>query len=395
MSDELNHLKERIDELEKENAILKIQLTESLNSKELCVRIFEDFPVLIWRARLDKLCDYFNKKWLEFTGRTMEQEVGNGWTEGVHPDDFDACLNTYVTSFDKRESFVMEYRLKNNLGEYRWILDYGQPFYDLDNTFLGYIGACFDITEIENAKSIIKEQNKELQKLNSTKNLFISILGHDLRDPFNSLLVLSNLLKDNLRNYDIDKIETFVKNINEVSISTINLLEELLLWVKTQTGQLIFEPQELNLPEICNEILGLLDLSINKKNILIKKIFPLDLVFYGDKNMVKFIIRDIVSNAIKFTNPGGQITIAAQQKNENVEISIEDNGVGMTAIQKQKLFDISKMQSTLGTKKEVGTGLGLIICKEFVDKHSGKIGVESEKEKGTIFKFSLPSKVEE
>lgn len=390
MSIELNQLKERIDELEKEISILKIQNLEAIKSKELYLKIFEDFPALIWRSRLDKLCDYFNNTWLQFTGRTMEQEFGNGWAEGVHRDDFDSCLNTYVTSFDKRESFVMEYRMKNSLGEYCWILDYGQPFYDHDNTFLGYIGTCFDITNIKNAKITINAQNIELQKLNSTKNLFISILGHDLKNPFNSLLLLSGLLQDNLQNYSNDEIGAIVKNINDVSKSTYNLLEELLIWVKTQSGQLIIEPQKINFKDILNDVLVLLELSANEKNIKIKKIFSIDLIIFGDVNMVKFIIRNLISNAIKFTNNGGEITFTALQKNENIEFTIEDNGIGMTEIQKENLFDISKIQSTNGTNNEAGTGLGLIICKEFIDLHHGKIWVETKKENGAIFKFSLP-----
>ena len=390
MSIELNQLKERIDELEKEISILKIQNLEAIKSKELYLKIFEDFPALIWRSRLDKLCDYFNNTWLQFTGRTMEQEFGNGWAEGVHRDDFDSCLNTYVTSFDKRESFVMEYRMKNHLGEYCWILDYGQPFYDLDNTFLGYIGTCFDISDIKNAKLTITAQNIELQKLNSTKNLFISILGHDLKNPFNSLLLLSGLLQDNLQNYSNDEIGAIVKNINDVSKSTYNLLEELLIWVKTQSGQLIIKPQKINFKDILNDVLVLLELSANEKNIKIKKIFSIDLIIFGDVNMVKFIIRNLISNAIKFTNNGGEINFTALQKNENIEFTIEDNGIGMTEIQKENLFDISKIQSTNGTNKEVGTGLGLIICKEFIDVHHGKIWVETKKENGAIFKFYLP-----
>src|SRR5512133_512734 len=146
METEINSLTKRIKELERENSILIKQHLEITQAKELYLKIFEEFPALIWRSRLDKLCDYFNKTWLDFTGRTMEQEFGNGWAEGVHPDDFDSCLNTYVTAFDKREAFLMEYRMKNKFGEYRWIRDFGRPFYDLDNSFLGYIGSCYDIT---------------------------------------------------------------------------------------------------------------------------------------------------------------------------------------------------------------------------------------------------------
>ncbi|MEI7829841.1 MAG: PAS domain-containing protein, partial [Prolixibacteraceae bacterium] len=164
-------MKKKLKELEEENSILRQQHVEITEAKELYLKIFEEFPALIWRSRLDKLCDYFNKTWLDFTGRTMEQEFGNGWAEGVHPDDFDFCLKTYVAAFDKRESFLMEYRMKNYTGAYRWIRDFGRPFYDLDNTFLGYIGSCYDITDNKN-------NELKLIELNTTKDKFFSIIAH-------------------------------------------------------------------------------------------------------------------------------------------------------------------------------------------------------------------------
>ena len=134
---QLQEYEERIRNLEQENEALKRQHVEINQAKELYLKIFEDFPALIWRSRLDKMCDYFNRTWLEWTGKTMEQEFGTGWAEGVHKEDFDACLATYVKAFDAKEPFYMEYRLLDKHGEYRWIGDHGRPFYDLDDTFLG------------------------------------------------------------------------------------------------------------------------------------------------------------------------------------------------------------------------------------------------------------------
>jgi len=164
MAESVSLLKNRIAELEHENSLLKKKQLETDKTKDLYLKFFENFPALIWRANTDKLCDYFNSTWLEFTGRTLEQEYGNGWAEGVHPDDFQHCLDVFVTAFDKRVSFSMEYRLKHNSGEYRWIRDNGQPYYDLDDKFLGYIGSCYDITE-----SRLYEQR--LEKLSITDSL--------------------------------------------------------------------------------------------------------------------------------------------------------------------------------------------------------------------------------
>ncbi|MGM0442714.1 MAG: PAS domain-containing protein [Fibrobacterota bacterium] len=131
--------------------------------------LVEQSPIMIWRADTTKLCNYFNNRWLAFTGRTMQQEMGNGWTEGVHPDDFDRCLEIYTTFFDKEEIFEMEYRLMRHDGVYRWLFDRGVPFYSGSGTFAGYIGSCTDITENVEARELLyrKQQSeiKELRKL--------------------------------------------------------------------------------------------------------------------------------------------------------------------------------------------------------------------------------------
>lgn len=128
--------------------------------------IVEQAPIMIWRADTSTACDYFNDQWLLFTGRTLEQEVGNGWAEGVHPDDFDRCLEIYLSAFKKREIFEMEYRLRRHDGEYRWIFDRGVPFHDDEGNFAGYIGSCIDVTEsVEARKLILREHKSEIKRL--------------------------------------------------------------------------------------------------------------------------------------------------------------------------------------------------------------------------------------
>jgi len=393
MENDLNYLTIRINELENENSILRLQNIEVNKAKELYLKIFEDFPALIWRARLDKLCDYFNRTWLEFTGRTMEQEFGNGWAEGVHPDDFDFCLQTYVTAFDKRESFLMEYRMKNKFGEYRWIRDFGRPFYDLDNSFLGYIGSCYDITEIKQNELIINQKNNELEKLNADKDLFMSILAHDLKGPFNSILGYLELLTGNIHTYDINDIENQLSIINNSAQNVYNLLEAILMWINSESGKLPFEPQILNIKVICSDILETLKPYANTKTIAIDYLGNDYLTVFADSNMFKTILRNLISNAIKFTNKGGRITINAQKTESDIIISISDNGIGISPESQSKLFNISQIHTTKGTAEESGTGLGLLLCKEFVNKNGGEIWVESELGKGSTFKFTVPINV--
>jgi len=383
MDTEIYKLKERIKKLEDENSFLKQQQVEVNQAKELYLKIFEEFPALIWRSGLNKQCNYFNKMWLQFTGRTMEQEVGNGWTEGVHPDDFDFCLQTYVTAFDKKEPFLMDYRLKNKSGEYRWIRDYGRPFYDVDNTFLGYIGSCYDITDNINNELLLKE-------LNATKDMIFSIIAHDLRSPFSSLLGFTSLLSENINEYDKPKIEKQVLIINKIARQTFSLLEDLLLWSKAQSNKLVFEPQELALSEICNEIMENLKENIEAKEIEINCIDLEKIKLKADVNMLKTVLRNLISNAIKFTRKNGKISVYTESNQHEVIIIISDNGIGISNKNIAKLWDLSKDFKKKGTADEGGTGFGLALCKEFVEKHGGKIWVESKLEKGSDFKFTIP-----
>lgn len=159
----IEELKSEIEALKSENINLKKQQIEISKAKELYLGILEEFPALIWRANTEKLCDYFNTTWLQFTGRTMEEEYGYGWAEGVHPEDFDRCVEIFNLNFDQKKSFSMEYRLKNVDQEYHWILDIGRPYYDLDGTFLGYIGSCYDINEQKNTQEKLETIQSEMK----------------------------------------------------------------------------------------------------------------------------------------------------------------------------------------------------------------------------------------
>jgi PAS domain S-box-containing protein len=383
MGTEINVLKGKIKELESENSILRQQQIEVTEAKELYLKIFEEFPALIWRSRLDKLCDYFNKTWLDFTGRTMEQEFGNGWAEGVHPDDFDFCLQTYVNAFDRKKAFSMDYRMKNKFGEYRWIRDFGRPFYDLDNTFLGYIGSCYDITE---------NKNNELQllELNATKDKFFSIIAHDLKTPFTSIIGFSEHLVEQIKEKDYDKIDEFAKIILQSSHRAMDLLMNIMDWAQSQSGRLEFNSECFDMVSLANEVILLLSDIAQQKSIIITSILPPSIQINADKEMISAVLRNLISNAIKFTQANGKITISAKTKQNEITVSVSDNGVGISNERIEKLFNISESYSTRGTQNEKGTGLGLILCEEFIKKHKGEIWVESLEGIGTTFYFSLP-----
>jgi signal transduction histidine kinase len=236
-------------------------------------------------------------------------------------------------------------------------------------------------------------KNSELQQLlhlNADKDLFISILAHDLRNPFSALLNLSELLITNIAQQDIAEIENIGNQILKSAQSTYNLLEDILMWARAQSGQVPFKPRILSLSDICKDILEVFKTSADVKKITINCSTNEALNVFGDFDMLKAVFRNLVSNAIKFTNRNGQVDIYPEPDQENVTIIISDNGVGIQPDNLAKLFDVSQIHSTVGTAEEKGAGLGLILCKQFIEKHGGKIWVESEYGKGSEFKFTLP-----
>jgi two-component system CheB/CheR fusion protein len=346
---------------------------------------------LIWAAGIDRLCYFFNQGWLDFTGRSLAQEIGNGWTKGVHPDDLERCFEIYSSAFDKREKFSMEYRMRRYDGEYLWIVDDGSPSFNSKEEFTGYLGQCYVIDERKQAELVINQQNEHLKKPNSDKDRFMSILAHDLKSPFNGLLGLSGILLEKLHTYNISQIENIVNHINKTAKTTYSLMEELLMWIQSQSGKLAFEPKEVNIRAVCEEMVAVFQPVANEKEISIMFFESDEIVVYADLEMLKTILRNLVTNAIKFSNRKGEIKIYAEHKEAIISISVSDKGVGISEEDVSKLFDITVLHSNPGTALEKGTGLGLLLCKEFAEKHGGKIWVKSVLGKGSTFTFTLPA----
>lgn len=241
------------------------------------------------------------------------------------------------------------------------------------------------------AEEKLKLQNEELEKINATKDKFFSIVAHDLKSPFNSIIGFSNLLVERVKENNYDDIEKYADTIQQSSNHAMDLLTNLMEWSRSQTGRMEFNPEYIELVELMNETELLLTGAAEQKFIILKKELPSALTVYADKNRIRTVLRNLISNAIKFTNQGGEITISAIEDKNNFTISVRDTGIGIPPETIDKLFRIDSNYSTSGTQNEKGTGLGLILCKEFVEKHGGKIWVESKLGEGSKFKFTLPS----
>lgn len=245
-------------------------------------------------------------------------------------------------------------------------------------------------SELIVAKEKAEKNEIKLIELNATKDRLFSIIAHDLQSPFNSILGFSELLIKNLKKYEVTEVEKFLSNINLSAKNTLVLLSNLLNWAKSQIGQINFKPENVVLSSIIKEIFELSNSSAKNKNIVLNYIKTERTVVFADINMLKTVLRNLISNAIKFTNSNGEINVSALQNNNFIEISVSDNGVGMDEEKQSKLFRFETNVTTPGTENEEGSGLGLILCKEFVEKHNGEIWVESKLGQGSVFKIKLP-----
>lgn len=249
------------------------------------------------------------------------------------------------------------------------------------------------ISERKKAEETLKNNEKELKELNATKDRFFSIIAHDLKSPFNSIMGFSDLLEYHLDLGEVNKAKEYCHVVKQSAENTMELLNNLLEWARSQTGRLDFDPKELDLNALANETMEIFKHPANEKDIRLLLDLPNSATVYADKRMIATILRNLVSNAIKFTARGGAISITIQELIEDWLVSVSDNGVGIPADVKENLFMIDKNVTTLGTQGEQGTGLGLILCKEFVEKHGGLISVDSEQGKGSTFHFNLPKRI--
>jgi len=244
--------------------------------------------------------------------------------------------------------------------------------------------------QVHKMKDEIDEQSNKLKQLNSTKDKFFSIIAHDLKNPFNSIAGFTELMIENNEIYDATKRLKFLKIIKGSTAKVSNLLDNLLIWANSQSGKLKFKPKKIELIQQVSNVCSFLEIQAINKEITILNKVEKSVFVIADENMLDTILRNLISNAIKFTQTKGVIQIYSTLKNDFVEITVKDNGVGMSESEIASIFNVNEISSNLGTSNEQGSGLGLILCRDFVESHGGKIWVESAVNQGSEFKFTLP-----
>jgi signal transduction histidine kinase len=259
-----------------------------------------------------------------------------------------------------------------------------------DNQVIGASFFANDISKRVIALKALEENEQRLKESNLTKDKFFSIIAHDLKSPFASIVGLSDFLVN--ESAKGKNIEAIAKIIQKSSHQAMNLITNLLEWSRSQSGRITFQPEYFDVSVLLQDELDALVAIAKQKQITINNAIPESTFIYADRYMISSIFRNLISNALKFTNTDGLITIFSHLNNEYIHFTVADNGVGIYNDDIPKLFVIDQSHTTVGTENECGTGLGLILCKEFTEKHNGHIGVKSIKNKGSEFSFSLPIK---
>ena len=323
----------------------------------------------------DNYIDMIGIKGVDMIGKNMFELFPPDFAAKITQDDWNVVSAGTLLKLDEDLNF-------KNYTSIKFPIEQGEK------TFLA--GYTIDITDLKNSERELIENERRLKELNNTKDKFFSIIAHDLRSPFSSIVGFSNILASQVKDQDYEGIEKFAEIIQQSSKRALDLLSNLLEWSRSQTGRIQINPEFIELGKLINDIALLFsDVSQQKSIEIILRIsrnFPV----IADKAMISTVLRNLLSNAIKFSYPGGAIVISAENKGHETTISIQDNGVGIEKNDLEKLFHIDSAGSMPGTQNEKGTGLGLLLCKDFVEKHGGKIWVKSEKGVGSTFCFSLP-----
>jgi PAS domain S-box-containing protein len=397
-----------LESLRREKDLRRIQC-EALESEERFRITANNASVMIWMAGRDKLCDWFNQSWMAFTGRALEQEIGNGWTEGVHPDDVEGCLGMYTSAFDARRPFEMEYRLRRHDGEYRWLLDKGVPRYTSDGEFEGYVGTCIDIHdrkqgEQERAALLAKAEAayRDAEAANRSKDEFLATVSHELRTPLNAILGWTQLLLAgdakgaNTANAAADErrrrgLETVVRNAKLQA----QLIDDLLDVSRIISGKMRLDVQPTDLAAVIDAAVEAIRPAAEAKQIQLRRVLdPFAGPVMGDPARLQQVVWNLLSNAVKFTPKGGRTEVRLERVNSHVEILVADTGAGITPEFLPHVFERFRQLDASTTRRHGGLGLGLAIVRHLVELHGGTVRVKSPGEgQGSTFIVGLPLSV--
>ena len=306
----------------------------------------------------------------------------------IHPDDQPKVREGFQEIIEHMANGGTQYRHRHKNGGWVYLEAFGSN--QLDNPLVqSIILNVRDITERKKTEEALKQSEAHLRKLNATKDRFFSILGHDLRTPFSGMIGLSDLLLDEVREGRYEDLEEYAVLLQQSTRKAFELFTNLLDWSRAHTGSMHFNPETLDLADVVSDVADLFDHTTRQKSLTLTCDGPDSVQVKADKAMLQTILRNLLSNAIKFTEPGGRIEIGIEEGEDILKVTVTDSGVGIDPEVMEHLFSMERAHSTPGTLNETGTGLGLLLCKEFIDRHNGRIWAEPAPV-GTRFTFTLP-----
>jgi PAS domain S-box-containing protein len=339
-------------------------------------------PVLLWMSREDSMCTFFNQSWLDFTGRTLEQEWGVGWAEGVHPEDLSRSLDTYQDAFAARRAFEMEYRLMRADGEYRWILDRGVPRFTGQGVFAGFIGSCIDISER-------RAMETQLHQAIRAKDEFLGMVSHELRTPMAALVLQLERLRSDDQNLTDRQLE-IVTRMGRTTTRLGELIESVLQFSRIDRGRIEVDVSAFDLQHVLSEIREEHRYAAEHKGLSLGLGSAPLAVLHSDPALVRLIVSNLVQNAIKFTR-AGSVEIVASSDGRNHRVVVRDTGRGIASEHHARIFDpFEQLEPTRG-KHTPGVGLGLSLAKAMSGALHGRIELESALGVGSTFTLVLPS----
>jgi PAS domain S-box-containing protein len=347
-------------------------------------------PVMIWRSGSDKKCDFFNLPWLTFTGRTLAEELGDGWAQGVHPDDLAFCLKTYTTAFDARETFQMEYRLRRFDGEYRWVFDVGVPRWESDGVFAGYIGSCLDISDRKQAEQSLDETHRELSRVSRLTALgeFAASIAHEVRQPLTAIILNARACLRGMSSAtpDLEDIKAGLLDVVTASQRAEQVIQRNRELFRLHTVQ----TASLDLNGVIRDAVLLSGNRLTENGVTVHMRLADELVTVsGDRIELQQVLLNLLGNAIDAMEGVEEGARRLQISSvlvgdQSVKVTVADNGVGLAGVDMRQLFTLSY------TTKPAGTGVGLSISRSIVEAHGGQLWAEPNPERGATFCFSLP-----
>jgi PAS domain S-box-containing protein len=350
-------------------------------------------PVLIWMTGTDGLCNYFNKPWLDFTGRTMEQEVGTGWIEGVHPDDVQVIFDGFLPAFHARKPFRIEYRLRRSDGEYRWLMESGIPRYTGGGEFAGYIGSNIDITELKRAEAErqrLHQLEADLARINRVSMMgeLAASLAHEIKQPISAALMDAKTCVRWLRRDTPDVAEGCEAALRVINDAT--RAAEIIDRVRSLYTRDTFDREPLDANEIVQEMILLLQDKANRASISIRTELDLGLpLITADRVQLQQVLMNLILNGIEaMKDAKGELCVTSKRTEDGqVLVSVSDSGIGLPGGEVDRIFE------AFFTTKAQGTGMGLSISRRIIESHGGSLWACANAERGATFQFTLPTSV--